>query len=336
MQERTTPCQLYKYNDQSYLLTKNTTAYFAEEFVSTEIEDKKVVWLNFHAIDDRENIEKLCKSLSIDNSSIEDIYEKDNRPKIEEYENYLYFSIRSALPNTLATFNLEQEQISFFLGDNYLISFQEKSSDHFTTVRDRIEKSKGKIRTKGPDFLLYRMLESIIDNYFEVIEEISLRVNELENNCLKNADNNTLQLVEKEKRKLLELKKIVNPLKDATSQLQKSKSKLISKENHYVYSDLLEGCLSVLDEIESNKQHLEGISNLYFAMQGQRMNEIMKMLTIISSIFIPLTFIAGIYGMNFKNMPELNTNNGYFFTLGLMLLISTLLIVYFKKKGWFK
>jgi len=144
MQERTTPCQLYKYNDQSYLLTKNTTAYFAEEFVSTEIEDKKVVWLNFHAIDDRENIEKLCKSLSIDNSSIEDIYEKDNRPKIEEYENYLYFSIRSALPNTLATFNLEQEQISFFLGDNYLISFQEKSSDHFTTVRDRIEKKQRK------------------------------------------------------------------------------------------------------------------------------------------------------------------------------------------------
>jgi magnesium transporter len=125
-------------------------------------------------------------------------------------------------------------------------------------------------------------------------------------------------------------------LKDAPSQLQKSKSKLINKENHYALSDLLESCLSVLDEIESNKQLLEGITNLYFAMQGQRMNEIMKILTIVSSIFIPLTFIAGVYGVNFRNMPELNTKFGYAITLSIMGLISFSLIYYFKKKGWFK
>ena len=125
-------------------------------------------------------------------------------------------------------------------------------------------------------------------------------------------------------------------MKDAPSQLQKSKSKLINKENHYALSDLLESCLSVLDEIESNKQLLEGITNLYFAMQGQRMNEIMKILTIVSSIFIPLTFIAGVYGVNFRNMPELNTKFGYAITLSIMGLISFSLIYYFKKKGWFK
>jgi magnesium transporter len=328
-------CQTYKYHEESYILTKNTTAYFAKQFACNEIEKDKVVWLNFHSIEDRKDIEQLCKSLKIDQLSIEDIYEENNRPKIEEYEEYLYFSIRSALPNKTGK-NLEQEQISFFLGENYLISFQEKSSDHFTSVRERIEKNKGKIRVKGPDFLLFRMLEAIIDNYFEVIEEISQRVIDLEKYCLKNTDSDTLQMIEKEKRKLVELKKIVTPLKETTSQLQKSNSKLINNKNHYVFSDLLEGCLSVLDEIESNKQLLEGITNLYFAMQGQRMNEIMKMLTIVSSIFIPLTFIAGIYGMNFQFMPELNSKYGYFFTLIIMSLISIILILYFRKKGWFK
>lgn len=336
MNSTNTHCQLYKYNIDSYVLTKNSTSYFAKEFVNSEIESNKVVWLNFHSIEDRPNIETLCKSLNIDHLSIEDIYKNNKRPKIEEYDNYLYFSIRSALPNSLTRNNLEQEQISFFLGQHYLISFQEKSSDHFTSVRGRIEKNKGKLRMKGPDFLLYRMLEAIIDNYFEVIEEISTTVINLEKHCLKNTDSNTLQLIENEKRKLVELKKIVTPLKDATSQLQKSKSLLIHKENHYAFSDLLEGCLSVLDEIESNKQLLEGITNLYFAMQGQRMNEIMKMLTIVSSIFIPLTFIAGVYGMNFRNMPELNTKFGYAVTLSIMGLISFSLIYYFKKKGWFK
>lgn len=335
MEEAKKTCQIYKYHEESYLLTKNTPSYFAKEFANSEIENDKVVWLNFHSIEDRNNIEKLCKSVNIDQLSVEDIYEKNNRPKIEEYEDYLYFSIRSALPNS-SSGNLEQEQISFFLGENFLLSFQEKSSDHFTSVRERIEKNKGKIRIKGPDFLLFRMLEAIIDNYFEVIEKISQRVIDLEKYCMKSSDSNTLQLIENEKRKLVELKKIIIPLKDATSQLQKSKSKLINKNNHYVFSDLLEGCLSVLDEIESNKQLLEGITNLYFAMQGQRMNEIMKILTIISSIFIPLTFIAGIYGMNFKFMPELNSKYGYSLTLLLMTIISISLVIYFKRKGWFK
>ena len=194
-----TPCQIYKYNSDNFVLTKNTTSYFAKEFVNSEIEADKVVWLNFHSTEDRINIETLCKSLNIDNLSIEDIYENNNRPKIEEYDNYLYFSIRSALPNSLTRNNLEQEQISFFLGQHYLISFQEKSSDHFTSVRDRIEKNKGKLRMKGTDFLLYRMLEAIIDNYFEVIEEISTTVINLEKHCLKNIDSNTLQLIENEK-----------------------------------------------------------------------------------------------------------------------------------------
>ncbi len=331
-----TPCQIYKYSPDNYLLEKNTPSYFAKDFVSKELDPDKIVWLNYHSINEKEEIQLLCDTLKIDKLSFEDIYENNNRPKVEEYQNYLYFSIRSALPNTDINANLKQEQISFFLGENYLISFQEKSSDHFTIVRERIEKNKGQIRQKGADFLLYRMLDAIIDNYFEVIEEISEKTNEIEQNVIHNPSSDILQTIEKQKRKLIELRKIVLPLKEATSQLAKSSSPLINSENNYFFKDLRDNCMTVLDEIESNKLMLDGASSLYFAIQGQRMNEIMKLLTIVSSIFIPLTFITGVYGMNFHFMPELNYRYGYYTIIVIMFIISLILVYYFKKKDWFK
>lgn len=334
MEENTKICQIYKYDKDFFLLSKNSPEYFAKEFVSTEIQHDTVVWLNFHSIEDRVSIENLCDSLAIDKLSVEDIYKEKHRPKLEEYPDYLSFSVRSALPNEKNIFILEQEQISFILGKHYLISFQEKSSDHFTNVRERIEKKRGKIRTKGPDFLLFRMIEAIIDNYFEVLEHIIETIEVLERRTLHKANSETLKIIELQKRKLVELRKIVTPLKEVTSQLEKSQSPLIESENHYYFSDLKENCLSVLDEIDANKQILDGLANLYYAIQGQRMNEIMKLLTIVSAIFIPLTFIVGVYGMNFKYMPELETKNGYFITWGVMILIAVGLIVYFKKRGW--
>ena len=336
MSENNSICQIYKYDNDFFLITKNTPAYFATEFVSTEIQEDKVVWLNFHSIEDKSEIEKLCESLHIDKLSIEDIFKEKHRPKLEEYPNYLFFSIRSALPDEDNVFILEQEQISFILGNHYLISFQPKKSDHFPDVRERIEKKRGKIRTKGPDFLLFRMLEAIIDNYFEVLENITETISELETRLLHNSSSDTLKLVELQKRKLSELRKIVIPLKEATSQLEKSQSQLIDKENHYYFLDLREHCFSVLEEIDNNKQILDGMTNLYYAIQGQKMNEIMKLLTIVSAIFIPLTFIVGVYGMNFKNMPELEMKYGYFIVLGGMVTIAILLINYFKKRGWLK
>ena len=329
-------CQIYKYDNDFYLFSKNSPSYFASEFLSTEIQHDKTVWLNFHDLSDKKNIERLCESLTIDKLTIEDIYKEKHRPKLEEYASYLAFSVRSALPDEKNTFNLDQEQISFILSKHYLISFQEKSSDHFVNVRERIEKNKGKIRVKGPDFLLFRMLEAITDNYFEVLEQITESTSVLEFRVTQRPTSNTLKEIELEKRKLMELKKIVSPLKELTSQLEKSHSHLIASDNHYYFSDLKENCLSILEEIEANKQILDGMNNLYYAIQGQRMNEIMKVLTIISAIFIPLTFIAGIYGMNFENMPELRSENGYFITLLVMAIIAVSSVLYFNKKGWFK
>ena len=329
-------CQLYKYDPEFFLITKDTPAYFAAEFVKGTLDEDYVSWLNFHSLDDRKSIQTLCEHLDIELLSVEDIYTEKRRPKLEEYPHYMFFSVRSALPIIGEGDGLEQEQVSFILGKNYLISFQEKSSDHFTDVRDRIEKKRGKIRFKGPDFLLFRMLEAIIDNYFEVIENISDKIAELDSLVLKKSQRNILKEIEIEKRKLIELRKITQPMRDITYQLEMNDTNFIDKNNKLYFKNLKDACLTVLDEIDANKQILDGMANLYYASQGQRMNEIMKVLTVVSSIFIPLTFIVGVYGMNFKYMPELEYTYGYYTVVGVMFLIGVFLLAYFISRGWLK
>ncbi len=329
-------CQLYKYDKEFYFITKNSPEYFASEFVENSIDPDYVSWLNFHVLEPRASIEQLCEHLDIDRLSVEDIYTKKRRPKLEEYPSYMFFSIRSALPVANDSSLLEQEQITFILGKNYLLSFQTKSSDHFTDVRDRIERKRGKIRMKGPDFLLFRMLEAIIDNYFEVLEDITDQIENLENQLITRGGSETLQSIENQKRKLVELRKIALPIRDVTQQLDKRKSPFLDQDNHHYFSELKESCLAVIEEIDANKQILEGMANLYYAIQGQRMNEIMKVLTVVSSIFIPLTFIAGVYGMNFDPIPLAKEQYGFYLIVGLMLIMGVVLLFIFVGRGWLK
>ncbi len=327
-------CQLYHYDAESYLMTQNSVRYYAEHFAQEELSDQKIHWLNFHSIRDRALIEKFCESIQIEKLTVEEIYRNEKRPKMEEYPNYIFFSVKSALPRTDKNARLHQEKLSFILNDKFLISFQEKSSDHFTDVRDRIEKKRGKIRFKGPDFLLYRMLDAITDNYFEVLDDIVQSIETLDNRLLRNPQSDTLKHIEIQKRKLIELRKIVFPLKETTSQLEKIQSPFLNEDNRYYFAELKENCLTVLEEIDANKQILDGMANLYYAIQDQKLNEIMKLLTVISAIFIPLTFIVGVYGMNFENMPELKMKYGYFISWGVMAFIAISLIFYFYKRGW--
>ncbi|MBP6090370.1 MAG: magnesium/cobalt transporter CorA [Crocinitomicaceae bacterium] len=329
-------CQLYKYQNDFYLATTDSPAYFAQEFHLDQLDHDYISWLNFHDLKDRDSVSRLCQNLAIDPLTIEDIFTEKRRPKLEEYKNYMFFSVRSALPNKEDTSILHQEQISFVLGMNYLVSFQEKSSMHFGDVRDRIEKKRGKIRSKGADFLLFRMLDAILDNYFEVLESSTLSIEALEHRIQHSKTSNVLKVIETEKRKLIELRKIVLPLKDVTFQLDKLDNPFLDASNQHHFSELKENCYEVLEEIDANKQILDGMANLYYAVQGQRMNEIMKILTIVSSIFIPLTFIVGVYGMNFKFMPELNYEYGYYTVVGVLFAIAFTLLFYFYKKGWLK
>ncbi|MFM7661687.1 MAG: magnesium/cobalt transporter CorA, partial [Bacteroidota bacterium] len=292
--------------------------------------------LNYDDLQDRNSIETLCKNLQIENLNIENIYDQSRRPKVEEYSNYMFFSVKSALPSEKNEDLLFQENISFILNKNYLISFQDQSSDHFTYVRDRIEKGRGKIRTKEADFLLFRLLEAIIDNYFEVVEDISQKIEQLDSLIHNSDDKNILKEIETEKRKLIELRKIAQPMREITFQLEIGESNFIQKVNRIYFTNLKDACLTVLEEIDANKQILDGMNNLYYASQGQRMNEIMKVLTIVSSIFIPLTFIVGVYGMNFKHMPELEYAYGYHTVISIMFIIGVVLLSYFIRKGWLK
>lgn len=328
--------QLYKYNAAFYSIKKDSATYFANEFLESELDKDHVAWLNFHGIEDALSIEHLCQKLGIDKLSIENIHHQVRRPKIEEYSKYMSFYVMSALPKEVENPYLHQDQISFLMGENYLISFQDKPSDHFTDVRDRIEKDRGKIRTKGSDFLMFRMLESIIDNYFEVLEEISVQIETIDAKLHIVQDKSILTSIELEKRKLIELRKIAQPMRDITNQLENSESPFIKESNKHYFRSLRSSCLSVLEEIDANKQILEGMANLYYAAQGQRMNEIMRVLTVVSAIFIPLTFIVGVYGMNFEHMPELKYPYGYYTVVGFMILLGAGLLARFRKNGWLK
>nr|WP_294862079.1 magnesium/cobalt transporter CorA [uncultured Fluviicola sp.] len=328
--------QLYKYNLDTFSLEKNSEEYFAAHFNPFE-DMNSTYWLNFHSMKDKKSIIKLCDRLCIDKLLQEDLFAETKRTRLEEYSDYVFFSIISALPKEgLNNYDLTKERISFIIGDNYLISFQEKPSDHFPTVRERIEYKRGKVRFKGPDFLLFRMLEAIIDNYTEVVEEISINIELLDNIVLRNPKSEVLRKVEWEKRKLLDLRKIVFPMKELMGQLDRVENELIIEDNIHYFRELKDTCYSLIDEIESQKQMLDGVANLYYAIQGQRMNEIMKVLTVTSAIFIPLTFIVGVYGMNFENMPELKRHDGYYIIWGIMIFITTALVFVFWKRGWLK
>lgn len=328
--------QLYKYNATFYSVKQESSSYFADEFLESELDSDHIAWLNFHGMDDTESIEQLCHKLGIDKLTIESIHKQVRRPKVEEYSKYMSFHVMSALPKELGNPFLHQDQISFLMGENYLISFQDKPSDHFTDVRDRIEKGRGKIRTKGSDFLMFRMLEAIIDNYFEVLEEISTQIETIDTKLHLTQDKSILASIELEKRKLIELRKIAQPMRDVTNQLENSESPFIQSSNRHYFRSLRSSCMSVLEEIDANKQILEGMANLYYAAQGQRMNEIMRVLTVVSSIFIPLTFIVGVYGMNFEHMPELKYTYGYYSVIAFMFALSIGLLILFIKRGWIK
>ena len=332
--EKHSICQLYKYDHEMYFLTKDTPENFAVDFKDHTEDSDYVSWLNFHDISNKVAIETLCNNLEIDRLTYEDINSPQKRPKLEEYDNYIFFTVKSALPAENNTFSMHQEQISFILGRNYLISFQAKSSDHFSELRGRIEHKRGKIRMKGPDFLLFRMLEAIVDNYFEVLESITGMIESIDMKLRHSDEKGSLKLIEFEKRRLIELRKIALPLKDIASHLEKVQSIFLENDNHPYFADLKEQCLSVLEEIDANKQILDGMTNLYYAIQGQKMNEIMRSLTVMSSYFIPLTFVVGVYGMNFDNMPELRTKYGYFALLGVMALIAIVVRIYFIRRGW--
>lgn len=320
--------QLYAYNLDNYSKKENLT-----EFSNlTSLDKEKNHWLNFHGIHEVPIIEKVGEILQLDRLLVRYILDTTQRSKVELDDGYLFLSIKSILKVEAGELNVEH--LSFILGQNFLISFQEEKADHFESIRYKIKEGVGFIRKRTIDYLLMQLLDAILDNYFETIDVINQEINTLEKVILKNPDEKTTLALETHKRSAQIIKKSLGPFKEVLLNILNEHTRLIRKENIRYYKDLVNTVTSATEEIDSTLKTLDGLTNIYFASLSQKMNEVMKVLTTVATIFIPLTFIAGIYGMNFEHMPELHYRYGYFVIWGIMLSVSIMMIIYFKRKKW--
>lgn len=320
--------QLYTYDEADIKSNQNVVDF---GFFS-ELDRKKVYWLNFHGLHEVELIENVGKTLSLNRITTRQILDTTLRPKVDEYDHYVFFSVKSVLQDEQE--ELKIEQLSFVLGKNYVVSFQEERGDHFDHIRNKIIENLGLIRRKGADFLAFQLLDAILDNYFETIEAINEDVRKLEKIVLTDPTQKSLIQLEHMKQLAEMVKKSLNPFKDSLKVITNRETVFIQKENVKYFQDLGSSCTSAIEEIDSTIKSLEGLTNIYFSSLSQKMNETMKVLTTVATVFIPLTFIAGIYGMNFENMPELRYQNGYFMALGAMGVVFLGMLIYFKKKKW--
>ncbi len=298
----------------------------------------KVNWLNIHGLNDTDIIKSVGDFLQVDNFMLGDILNTTKRTKLDEYHDVLFFNIKSLLP-VENTDNIAVEQISFLLKNGILVSFQEKRSDFFTHIRERIRTHSGIVRDKKADYLLYLLLDAVMENFYITIENEEDRVEELINLSKTSTSPEILEQIEKHRDNFNFLKRSIIPLRDSLYSIKSIKDdnvfNTIEHDNYSFFSRLHQKCLELLEQIEYDLTSLDSASNFYFSAQNQKMNQVMKTLTVVSVFFMPLTFIVGIYGMNFDNMPELHWHYGYFLVLAFMLLLLLGMIFYFKKKKWY-
>jgi len=292
-----------------------------------------ITWINVDGLHDVEIIQKLGNCYDIHPLVLEDIADTDQRPKMEDLDQYIFFVLKMFYVDN-KTDEIESEQISLILGPNYVISFQEKVGDVFNSVRERIRKDKGRIRKMGSDYLVYSLIDSIIDNYFIILEKIGEKVENIEQDLVSNPEPRILQQIYTLKREMIYLRKSVWPLREVINNLMREDSKLITKSTHIYIRDLYDHAFQVIDAIETFRDVISGMLDIYMSSVSNKMNEVMKVLTIFAAIFIPLTFIVGVYGMNFHYMPELSFPWAYPAVWLIIILVGISLMAYFKHKKW--
>lgn len=295
--------------------------------------NKKNYWLNIHGLNNPENIASICEQQGIHNLVIQDILDVNQRPKFQEFEHFSFLTLKSIVPSEK---NIITEQISFVFGTNFLLSFQERKADFFEHLRYRLRESKGKLRERGADYLLYAMLESTLDNYFKTINKLDEEVEKLNfSDTTKEPSPNALAIIEGHKKFIHYIKKSILPIKEFTQIVERGDCNYIEERHVKYFLEIKDLCLTLIDSCDMILASLESATNLFFSVQGHRMNQVMKTLTIVATIFMPLTFIAGIYGMNFVHMPELEWKYGYYGIWGIMIVLFCAMVLYFRAKKWF-
>lgn len=292
-----------------------------------------ITWLNMDGIHQIDLIEKIGESFGLHPLALEDVLNTDQRPKFDDYEDYICVILKMLTYNDKED-HLQVEQISLIVGSNFVISLQESEGDVFDPVRERLRKSKGRIRKMGSDYLAYALIDAIVDNYFVVLEKIGEEIESLEDELLSNPRPETSRTIHHLKRELIFLRKSVWPLREIMGRLERGESSLIKDQTKPFLRDVYDHTIHVIDTVETFRDMVSGMIDVYLTSVSYKLNEIMKVLTIIATIFIPLTFIAGVYGMNFAYMPELEWRGGYAFTWGIMIAVALIMLRYFKRKGW--
>jgi magnesium transporter len=292
-----------------------------------------VSWINIDGLHEVELIEKLGRHFNIHPLTLEDIVNTGQRPKVEDFEDYVYLVFKM-LRFDETTGHIASEQVSLVLGPHYLISFQEAEGDVFNFVRARIRRGRGRIRQSGPDYLAYALLDGVVDHYFLILEKIGENIEQLEERLHVKPTPEILQAIHDLKREMIYFRKQVWPIREVLSTWQKTESSFVQEANKIFIRDVYDHTIQVIDTIESFRDIIGGMMDLYLSTVSNKMNEVMKVLTIMATIFIPLTFVAGIYGMNFKFMPELEWKWSYPVLWGLLIVIFLSMLLYFKRKRW--
>lgn len=316
--------------DEVDLLEETVSLEQLEEHIKLK---KDVLWIDIIGLHDVGLLEQIGLLFGIHKLTLEDILNVDQRPKMEVFDDYLFAAmkmIQCATPDS----PIDDEQVSFVLKDGILLTFQEKKGDVFEFVRNRLADSKRPIRQRKADYLLYALLDAVIDNYFIVMENVGERIENLESQAMTAPGNETLNALYLQRREMMDLRRTVYPLREVIGSFDKYADDKITAETRPFIRDLYENTIQVIETMEVFRDMSSGVLDLYMNSLSNRMNNIMKVLTIISTIFIPLSFVAGVYGMNFDNIPELHWKYGYFYVIGGMGLSVIGMLYYFRRKDW--
>ncbi|MFA6296486.1 MAG: magnesium/cobalt transporter CorA [Patescibacteria group bacterium] len=294
-----------------------------------------VTWINIDGLQQRQALEQLGKCYGLHPLVIEDIYHTRQRPKLEDYGEYIYIVLRMVYYQNNNINQLASEQISLILSSGFVISFQEGiRGDVFDPVRSQIKTGKNKISKLGTDYLCYSLIDAIVDNYFTVIEKLGDKIEDVEEKLLHDPDSSTLQDINNLKRIIIDLRRSIWPLREVIGRMQREESPLINENTKIYLRDIYDHTVLVIENVETLRDILAGMIEIYLSTISNKMNEIMKVLTMIATIFIPLTFIVGLYGMNFEFMPELRSPWGYPAVLVIMAMVAISMLIYFRKKKW--
>lgn len=321
---------IMSYDDTSFSEKINATV---EDCLSCK-NDQGVTWINVVGLHDLAVIEAIGKHFKLHPLIMEDIVHVGQRPKLDDFDDYIFF-----VCNILFCEGPDAEfrpvQVSLVIGKGFLISFQESDGgSQFEIIRERIRNNKGRLRKNGADYLAYRLLDSIIDNYFVLLERNGEKIEALEEEILAKPERHSIAKIHALKREMIFLRKSVWPLREVIAGIERSESEIFTQFTKVFLRDVYDHTIQVIDTVETYRDVLAGLLEVYLSSISHRLNEVMKVLTIIATIFIPLTFISSIYGMNFKNMPELEWHNGYFYCLIFMAGIGLLMLAYFRKRKW--